>query len=95
VTREIAERLRGVSKVLEARKRSAEEVATGPAAESLAGRLSDVLETVTYRGAVLDYVLRLPDGQSITASMTRRMELTTGFDVSIGIDARSVILLDD
>jgi ABC-type Fe3+/spermidine/putrescine transport system ATPase subunit len=73
----------------------AEDVAIGPAAESLAGRLSGVLETVTYRGAVLDYVLRLPDGQSITASMTRRMELATGFDVSIGIDPRSVILLDD
>ena len=73
----------------------AEDVAIGPAAENLAGRLPGVLESVIYRGTVLDYDLRLQDGQSITASMTRRMELATGSDVSIGIDPRSVILLDD
>jgi ABC-type Fe3+/spermidine/putrescine transport system ATPase subunit len=73
----------------------AEDLAIGPAAEQLACRLPAVLETVTYRGTVLDYALRLPDGQSVTASMTRRIEFAAGSEISIGIDPRSVILLDD
>ena len=48
-----------------------------------------------YRGTVLDYDLRLADGQSLTASMTRRVELAAGSNVPIGLDPGSVILLDD
>jgi ABC-type Fe3+/spermidine/putrescine transport system ATPase subunit len=73
----------------------AEDVAIGPAAANLACLMPGILEAVIYRGTVLDYVLRLPDGQSITASMTRRMELAVSSGVSIGLDPRSVILLDD
>ena len=66
----------------------AEDVVIGPAAETLACRLSGVLETVIYRGTVLDYVLRLADGQSLTASMTKRVELAAGSNVPIGTRSR-------
>jgi hypothetical protein len=44
---------------------------------------------------VLDYVLRLPDGQHRTATTTRRVDLAPGSTVAIGIEVRSVLLLDD
>ena len=73
----------------------AEDVAIGSAAGGLACQVSGTLEAVIYRGTVLDYVLKLPDGQSITATMTKRVNLSPGSVVPIGIDPRSLILLDD
>ncbi len=73
----------------------AEDVAVGPAAAGAACQLSGVVEDVTYRGTVLDYTLRLPDGQQITAMVTRRSGIQAGDTVPIGIDPQHVIPLDD
>ena len=73
----------------------AEDVAVGPAAAGAASQLAGVVEDVTYRGTVLDYTLRLPDGQQITAMVTRRAGIEVGDTVPIGIDPNHVIPLDD
>jgi ABC-type Fe3+/spermidine/putrescine transport system ATPase subunit len=73
----------------------AEDVAIGPQAEGAAFQLPGVLESVTYRGTVLDYLLRLPDGQRLTATMTRRMGLAPGSTIPVGIEPQNVILLED
>ena len=73
----------------------AEDVAIGPLAAGVACQLPGVLESVTYRGTVLDYVLRLPDGQRLTATMTRRMGLALGSTLPVGIESQNVILLED
>ncbi len=57
--------------------------------------LSGILETVTYRGTVLDYVVKLADGQSVTATMTRRIDLAPGAQVAVRIDPAHVVPLDD
>ena len=72
-----------------------EDVAIGPLAAGVACQLPGVLESVTYRGTVLDYVLRLPDGQRLTATMTRRMGLALGSTLPVGIELQNVILLED
>ncbi len=73
----------------------AEDVSIGGAAEGAACRLTGVLESVTYRGTVLDYVVRLGDGQSLTATMTRRIDLAPGATVAIGIDPNAIVPLED
>jgi ABC-type Fe3+/spermidine/putrescine transport system ATPase subunit len=73
----------------------AEDVAIGPLAAGAACQLPGVIESVTYRGTVLDYVLCLPDGQRLTATMTRRMDLAPGSTVPVGIESQNVILLED
>jgi hypothetical protein len=54
-----------------------------------------VLEDITYRGAVLDYALRLPDGQRLTATMTRRLAQELGSAMSVSIDPHRIIPLED
>jgi ABC-type Fe3+/spermidine/putrescine transport system ATPase subunit len=73
----------------------AEDVAIGPLAVGTACQLSGVLESVTYRGTLLDYVLCLPDGQRLTATTTRRMCLAPGSTIPMGIESQNVILLED
>jgi ABC-type Fe3+/spermidine/putrescine transport system ATPase subunit len=73
----------------------AEDVAIAAAATASACQLAGVLEDVTYRGTVLDYVFRLPDNQRIIASVTRRMEILPNSTVPIGINPEHVIPLDD
>ncbi len=73
----------------------AEDIAIGPEAGAASCRLEGVLEAVTYRGTVLDYALRLPDGQEIVATTTRRVEIDLGTRVPLGIDPRHVIPLED
>jgi ABC-type Fe3+/spermidine/putrescine transport system ATPase subunit len=73
----------------------AEDVAIGPLAAGAACQLPGVLESVTYRGTVLDYLLCLPDGQRLTATMTRRMGLAPGSTLPVGIESQNVILLED
>ena len=73
----------------------AEDVAIGPDAAGADFQLTAVLETVTYRGTVLDYTLRLGDGQTLTAMMTRRMGLEPGATVPVGISRESVVPLED
>ena len=73
----------------------AEDVAIGSLAAGAACQLSGMLESVTYRGTVLDYVLCLPDGQRLTATMTRRMGLAPGSTIPMGIESQNFILLED
>jgi ABC-type Fe3+/spermidine/putrescine transport system ATPase subunit len=73
----------------------AEDVAIGPLAAGAACQLPGVLESVTYRGTVLDYMLCLPDGQRLTATMTHRMGFAPGSTIPVGIESQNVILLED
>ncbi len=72
----------------------AEDVAIGSDAAEADFQLSGVLEDVTYRGTVLDYRLRLGDGQTLTAMMTRRMGLEPGATLPVGVSRESVIPLE-
>jgi ABC-type Fe3+/spermidine/putrescine transport system ATPase subunit len=71
----------------------AEEVHIG--AGTAAVQLDAVLKEVTYRGTVLDYELRLADGQTLTATMTRRLGLAPSAQVTVGIAPEHFIALDD
>jgi ABC-type Fe3+/spermidine/putrescine transport system ATPase subunit len=73
--------------------RAEDVLADGAAGAS--GTLSGVLEDVTYRGTVLDYGLRLPDGQRLTATTTRRLALEPGNAMTVSIDPQRVIPLED
>jgi hypothetical protein len=50
---------------------------------------------VTYRGTVLDYLMLLPDGQQLTATSTRRLDISPGAVVEIGIDPTMIVPLAD
>jgi ABC-type Fe3+/spermidine/putrescine transport system ATPase subunit len=73
----------------------AEDITIGPEAGAAACPIEAVLDAVTYRGTVLDYALRLPDGQEIVATTTRRIEIEPGARVPLGVDPRHVIPLED
>lgn len=53
------------------------------------------LTEVTYRGTLLDYSLTLGDGQSVTATTTRRVEAKLGARVTVGVAYDDILLLDD
>jgi ABC-type Fe3+/spermidine/putrescine transport system ATPase subunit len=72
----------------------AEDVAIGSDAAEADFQLTGVLEDVTYRGTVLDYRLRLSDGQTLTAMITRRIGLEPGATLRVGISRESVIPLE-
>ncbi len=72
--------------------RAEDVLADGTAAS---GTLSGVVEDVTYRGTVLDYVLRLPDGQTLTATMTRRLAVEPGAAMTVSVDPERIVPLDD
>ena len=67
----------------------------GPEAEAADLILPARLENVTYRGVYRDYRLKLEDGQTLSATLTRRLELEPGAEVAIGIKADDVVLLDE
>ena len=48
-----------------------------------------------YRGTVFDYVMLLADGQQLTATSTRRLEIPPGAVVEIGIDPKMIVPLAD
>jgi ABC-type Fe3+/spermidine/putrescine transport system ATPase subunit len=73
----------------------AEDIKVGAEAASSPCQLTGLIEDVAYRGTVLDYLLRLPDGQQITATMTRRADITVSSTVVIGIEPKHIILLED
>jgi hypothetical protein len=73
----------------------AEDVAIGSAAAEADFQLTGVLEDVTYRGTVLDYRLRLGDGQTLTAMMTQRMGLEPGATLPVGVSRENVIPLEN
>jgi ABC-type Fe3+/spermidine/putrescine transport system ATPase subunit len=57
--------------------------------------LAAKLREVTYRGTVLDYMLELADGQTLTATTTRRIAAAPGDMVSASVAAGDVIALED
>jgi ABC-type Fe3+/spermidine/putrescine transport system ATPase subunit len=69
-------------------------LADGPL-RSTSNRLSGVLSDVTYRGTVLEYVFRLPDGQNLVATMTRRLPCEIGTTVALSIEPDRIIPLED
>ena len=73
----------------------AEDVTIGADAATATCQLSGTLEEVTYRGTVLDYKFRLPDGQEIVATMTQRVEVEPGATVPIGLTPGNIIPLED
>jgi ABC-type Fe3+/spermidine/putrescine transport system ATPase subunit len=73
----------------------AENLHIGPDAAALPCKLPAKIKDVTYRGSVLDYVILLADGQQLTATSTRRLEIPPGAAVEIGIDPRVIVPLAD
>ncbi len=72
-----------------------ENLVLGAEAETRPCRLSATLVETTYRGTVLDYVLRLADGQPLVATSTQRMALEPGAAVTVGFAPESVVPLAD
>ena len=68
---------------------------TAADAAALPCKLSGTVKDVTYRGTVLDYVVLLPDGQQLTATSTRRLEVRPGAVVEIGFDPKMIVPLAD
>jgi ABC-type Fe3+/spermidine/putrescine transport system ATPase subunit len=73
----------------------AENLHIGSDAAALPCRLPAKMKDVTYRGTVLDYVMLLSDGQQLTATSTRRLEILPGALVEIGIDPKFIVPLAD
>jgi ABC-type Fe3+/spermidine/putrescine transport system ATPase subunit len=73
----------------------AENIHIGPEAAGRDCRGDAVLIESTYRGTVVDYLLRLPDGQQFVATTTRQMDLPSGRPVAVGFDADAIIPLAD
>jgi ABC-type Fe3+/spermidine/putrescine transport system ATPase subunit len=73
----------------------AENLHIGPDAAALPYRLPGRIKEVTYRGTVLDYLMLLPDGQQLTATSTRRLDISPGAVVEIGIDPTMIVPLAD
>ena len=73
----------------------AEDVLVDGAPAGPHGKLSALLQDVTYRGTLLDYVFRLPDGQSLTATMTRRLISQPGSTVALAVAPDRIIPLED
>jgi ABC-type Fe3+/spermidine/putrescine transport system ATPase subunit len=73
----------------------AENVHLGVFAQRQPCRLSATLLETTFRGTVLDYRLALPDGQTLTATMTQHLEAAPGSAVELGFSPQAVIALED
>ncbi len=73
----------------------AENLHIGPEAAALPCKLLGRVKDVTYRGTVLDYVVLLADGQQLTATSPRRLEILPGAAVEIGIDPKIIVPLAD
>lgn len=73
----------------------AENIHIGAGAAALRFRLAGRITDVTYRGAVLDYAIRLGDDRTITATSTHRLDVAPGATVDIGIDPDHIVPLDD
>ncbi|HEV2549474.1 MAG TPA: ABC transporter ATP-binding protein [Stellaceae bacterium] len=72
-----------------------ENLRLGRSAEASPLRLAARLEEIIYRGTNVDHVLRLADGQKLTATSTR-YELGEGaMDVVVGCDPADLVPLDD
>jgi ABC-type Fe3+/spermidine/putrescine transport system ATPase subunit len=72
-----------------------ENLRLGRSAEASPLRFEARLEEIIYRGTNVDHVLRLADGQKLTATSTR-YELREGAtDVVVGCDPADIVPLDD
>ena len=73
----------------------AEHVHLGERAAACAVRLTAMLEEIVYRGTNVDHLLRLPDGQRLVATSTRREAEAPPREVMLGVHADDVIVLED
>jgi len=73
----------------------AEHVHFGERAAACAVRLTANLEEIVYRGTNIDHLLRLADGQRLVATSTRREFTQAPQEVTLGVHADDVIVLED
>jgi ABC-type Fe3+/spermidine/putrescine transport system ATPase subunit len=73
----------------------AENLRLGTAAQDCDLQFPALFDEVIYRGTNVDHLLRLPDGQHLTATSTRRDLLHPGEAVEVGVNRTDVILLQD
>jgi ABC-type Fe3+/spermidine/putrescine transport system ATPase subunit len=73
----------------------AENVHLGVFAQPHPCRLSATLLETTFRGTVRDYRLALPDGQTLTATMTQHLDAAPGSTVELGFSPQAIIALED
>src|SRR5439155_20653924 len=73
----------------------AENLHIGPDVAAMPCRLRARIKEVTYRGTVFDYGVVLADGQQLTATSTRRIEIEPNASVEIGIDPKHIVPLAD
>jgi ABC-type Fe3+/spermidine/putrescine transport system ATPase subunit len=73
----------------------AEHLYLGRHAADCAHRTTATVEEIVYRGTNVDHVLRLPDGQHLTATSTRREADRAGGHITVGFSAEDLVLLDD
>jgi ABC-type Fe3+/spermidine/putrescine transport system ATPase subunit len=72
-----------------------EDLHIGANADRFSCTLPARLEEIIYRGPVVDHRLRLADGQPVVATSTRREFDTAGAEVTVGVDPKSLVILDD
>ena len=72
-----------------------EELRIGESASPMPVQFTATLEDVVYKGTTVDHCLRLPDGQAIVATSTRREADATGQAVRVGLDPARVVFLED
>jgi ABC-type Fe3+/spermidine/putrescine transport system ATPase subunit len=72
-----------------------EDLRLGKQAASFPLQLAATLEEVIYKGTTVDHCLRLPDGQLIVATSTKREVDTPGQTVVVGLDPSRVVILED
>jgi len=72
-----------------------EHIQLAAGAAACATRLTAALEEVVYRGTNVDHLLRLPDGQRLVATSTRREVAAPQSAVAFGVDPDDVVLLED
>jgi ABC-type Fe3+/spermidine/putrescine transport system ATPase subunit len=73
----------------------AENIHLGARAAACPTRLDATLEEIVYRGTNVDHLLRLADGQRLVATSTRRDVDGAPQDITIGVDAEDIVLLED
>jgi ABC-type Fe3+/spermidine/putrescine transport system ATPase subunit len=72
-----------------------EDVQVGAAADGMPFTWPATLDEVIYKGTSVEHILRLPDGQAIVATSTRRELDAPAANVRVGVDPARVVLLQD
>jgi ABC-type Fe3+/spermidine/putrescine transport system ATPase subunit len=72
-----------------------ENLRLGAAASACRAQFPARLEEIIYRGTTIDHRLRLPDGQLLQATSTRREVAGDETEVTVGCDPPDLILLED